>query len=238
MGNSCIYPSGTDSRLLNEIEGIMQKIYSELYIDRYLDYQSSVLLCRMFQSTKRKLPDLSGSMGKRSIIIGPYKISGNLPDIDQNTTVIVAGSSIMNYDLREPPNFIVTDMDGDLDKVFVYSSMGSTVVFHAHGDNISAIIDNFSRINGPIIPSCQVYDHADVNNFGGFTDGDRSVFFANFLKSPRIDIYGFKMDDPIAKSHDLVETKRKKLEFAWDLIDFLKDYRSPAYGQQNIIFHE
>ena len=121
-----------------------------------------------------------------------------------------------HYNLPEPPAFIVTDLDGNLEKLFSYSGTGSTVVLHAHGDNIPRIIDYFSKIKGPIIPSSQVYKHPPVNNFGGFTDGDRSVFFANFLGSPQIDIYGFNLEDPIAKSKALLETKRKKLEFAED----------------------
>ncbi len=237
MENSCIYPSGLDKKLLSEIEKTMQKIFSQLAIDRYLDYQSSVLLCRMLQSARRKLPDLSNFIGKSSVIIGPYNLSGNRPKIDQGTTVIVAGSSVESYNLPEPPAFIVTDLDGDTEKLFSYSGSGSTVVLHAHGDNIHKIIEYFSEIKGPIIPSCQVYDHAPVNNFGGFTDGDRSVFFANFLGSPKIDVYGFNLEDPIAKSKDLLEIKRKKLKFAGELIGFLEAYRSRIYGDQNIIFH-
>ena len=237
MENSCIYTSGLDNKLLSEIENIMQKIFSQLAIDRYLDYQSSVLLCRMFQSARRKLPDLSNFIGKPSVIIGPYNLSGGMPKIDSGTTVIVAGSSVENYNLPEPPAFIVTDLDGNLEKLFSYSGTGSTVVLHAHGDNIPRIIDYFSKIKGPIIPSCQVYIHPPANNFGGFTDGDRSVFFANFLGSPQIDIYGFNLEDPIAKSKPLLETKRKKLKFAGELIGFLETYRSRTYGDQNITFH-
>ena len=238
MENRCIYGSGKDEKLLSEIENIMQKIFSQLAIDRYLDFQSSVLLCRMFQSAGRRLPDLTNFVGKPSIIIGPHKIGANLQNINIGTTVIVAGSSVENYNLSRVPDFIVTDLDGDPEKLFSYSGRGSTVVLHAHGDNIPKIIEYFPEIKGPIIPSCQVYDHVAVNNFGGFTDGDRSAFFANFLGSPQIDIFGFNFEKPIAKSLDLLETKRKKLEFAEELIGFLMAYRLRTYGDKNITFHQ
>ncbi len=67
-----------------------------------------------------------------------------------------------------------------MEDIIKVSQMGSIVVFHAHGDNMSKLreyVPQLMKIIGTT-PSRPPYG---LHNFGGFTDGDRCVFLAKYL---------------------------------------------------------
>jgi hypothetical protein len=67
----------------------------------------------------------------------------------------------------------------------------------------------------------------NVYNFGGFTDGDRSVFLAEEMKAKSITLIGMDLDNiPRKFSSDNefeidVDLKRRKLKFAKRLLEML-----------------
>ncbi len=92
---------------------------------------------------------------------------------------------------------------------------------------ISVYVPMFSRILG----TCQTEPPLDVvYNFGGFTDGDRAAFLAEELGAREITLVGFdfgtvvgRWSKPRLKEHSPVwESKRKKFEFAKELLDWLE----------------
>ncbi len=136
----------------------------------------------------------------------------------------IAADGATSYLLRKSiiPDVVVTDLDGRIEDLYNANSRGSIMVIHAHGDNIDKIkahVPRFSRV----IPTCQCKPFARLQNFGGFTDGDRAVFMAEHFKAREILLYGmdfgevggysFSEDTPI---------KRKKLKWGERLIDYVR----------------
>lgn len=209
-------------------------ISSELCLDGFLDKESAILLNTEFLVLRRRLPDLSEFIGRDSVIVGPAKIDKTKLSINDSDVVIVSGSGVNNYDMERRPDFIVTDLDGDLATLTRFSRSGSTCLVHAHGDNLEQIMHAFEICPGPVIPTCQVESLGYTTNFGGFTDGDRSAFFAHFLGSRKITIIGFDFNSPIANGRTDVETKKKKLRWAKSLLSDLYQVRLQRYGRDNI----
>ena len=85
-----------------------------------------------------------------------------------------------------------------------------------------------------IIFTCQVEPNDNIINPGGFTDGDRILFFLKSLLSAshRIFLIGMDFIDKVGKyskikyqkNHKASKIKKKKLKFAANLIDWLYDY--------------
>jgi|YelNatPaOPRAMG01_1025707.scaffolds.fasta_scaffold05323_14 uncharacterized Rossmann fold enzyme len=211
-----------------------QRIVRDLSLDVFLDKESAVLLNTEYLVLRRSLPDLSRFIGRDSVIVGPAKIDKARLSINDSEVVIVSGSAVSNYDSERQPDFVVTDLDGDLAKLTRFSRSGSICLVHAHGDNIEQIMHAFEICPGPVIPTCQIESFGYTTNFAGFTDGDRSAFFAHFLGSRKIRILGFDFNSPIVKSRTEMETKMKKLQWARSLLSDLYDIRVQRYGRDNI----
>lgn len=126
------------------------------------------------------------------------------------------------------PDVIVTDLDGKVSDQIKANFNGSIVLIHAHGDNMEQIKKYVSKFKGEIVGTTQIdpapYEH--VNNFGGFTDGDRAVFLAAHFNAKEISLIGFDFDDKIGmysfpKNKDK-NLKLKKLKWCKYLIELLK----------------
>ncbi len=114
------------------------------------------------------------------------------------------------------PDIIVTDLDGIDDYAILKNIEGTILVVHAHGDNIPQIKTWVSKFSGPVILTTQnkpFTDEISIYNFGGFTDGDRAVFFALSTGARSVDLAGFDLDDT-----DVTPIKRGKLIFARRLL--------------------
>jgi uncharacterized Rossmann fold enzyme len=80
---------------------------------------------------------------------------------------------------------------------------------------------------GKVIGTTQVMPADNVYNFGGFTDGDRSVFLAEEMKAKSITLVGMDFDNTPRKfSSDKdvdidMDLKRRKLKFAKRLLEML-----------------
>lgn len=215
-------------------DDIFSRIYKDLSLDGFLDKASAILLDTEFLVSRRKIPDLSAFIGRDAVIIGPAKLDRARLKIRDSDIVIVSGSAVENFVSERQPDFIVTDLDGDLGMLTKFSGSGSICLVHAHGDNIEQIMHAFEICPGPVIPTCQVESLGYTTNFGGFTDGDRSGFFAHFLGSRKITIYGFDFNSPIVKPGIDIEVKRKKLEFARTMLSEIYKIRLERYGKDNI----
>ncbi|MEM4914170.1 MAG: 6-hydroxymethylpterin diphosphokinase MptE-like protein [Desulfurococcaceae archaeon] len=123
------------------------------------------------------------------------------------------------------PHLVVSDLDGDFNSIKKASSMGSIVVTHAHGDNISKL-RRVLELEGPVIGSTQVEPRPHVHNFGGFTDGDRALYILYHAGYRRIILAGFNFDEPhVCPGKVVVDyaVKKKKLDVAKWLISLLED---------------
>ena len=83
------------------------------------------------------------------------------------------------------PDLIFSDLDGlNYNQIDKYLKQHSTIIIHGHGDNIEkihAFKPLLSASNENIICTTQVESRYPIINPGGFTDGDRSVYFCHNL---------------------------------------------------------
>lgn len=212
------------------------EIVADLGLDHYLDIQSAVLLNVQFITSRRKIPDISKFMGRNSLIIGPSDYKQSDLNIPEEENLIISDSAVDRYTGERKPDFIVTDLDGNLEKITQFSRDGTICLIHAHGDNIDRIMHALEICPGPVIPTCQVDIGGMAINIGGFTDGDRSAYFAHLLGSGRIRIAGYNFDTPERKPGTDPEIKKRKLAWARLLLSDLYQLRMGKYGKENITY--
>lgn len=147
--------------------------------------------------------------------------------------VLIAADGATSALLEENiiPDIIVTDLDGNMVDIFWSNNHGSVLYVHAHGDNIEKIETYLEKLD-KIIPTCQCKSFGNLENYGGFTDGDRAVHIAAYsLHSQKIILAGMDFGD-IITNYSRPEIgvsfqkadffKKKKLSYAEKLIDSLK----------------
>jgi len=124
------------------------------------------------------------------------------------------------------PDIVVTDLDGSFKAIFKAALNGAVVVLHAHGDNILALRKYLDKLLPYSTFTTQLEPEGCLENFGGFTDGDRAVFLALKYGASRIflvamdfgEIVG-KYSKPWLKSNVKVwEFKKKKFKIAKTLL--------------------
>ena len=119
------------------------------------------------------------------------------------------------------PSIIVTDLDAENIEAEVDASrVGAVVLVHAHGDNVPVVRDVVPRLEN-LIGTTQAAPLTNVHNFGGFTDGDRAVFLADYFDAADIKLIGFDFKDP-----NVSDLKKKKLVWAERLIEMVFKTRS------------
>lgn len=131
------------------------------------------------------------------------------------------------------PDIVVTDLDGAPAALQKAEKMGAIMVVHAHGDNtemLKKLVPKFKKIIG----TTQVMPVDNVYNFGGFTDGDRSVFLAEEFGAKSIVLVGMDFGSVIGKySKQQVadpELKKRKMQAGKKLLEMLaKQSRSRLF---------
>lgn len=146
-----------------------------------------------------------------------------------NKCVLVAAdgatSALLNFGVV--PQLVVTDLDGKISDLAKAQKMGSVLVIHAHGDNMDVLRKTVPKF-GKVLGTTQVKPVKRVYNFGGFTDGDRSIFLSEKFGAKKIVLAGMdfgvvvgKYSKPDFKSNFKASTfKRKKLQIAKKLIEW------------------
>lgn len=142
------------------------------------------------------------------------------------------GSSILLREKGIHLEAIFSDLDGITKNEFNYADF---LIVHAHGDNLEKIAHFRENIvDFPnIIGTTQVEPIDNVINPGGFTDGDRILYFIRALLQPHNILYLIGMDfgDIIGKyskpsfteHYRGTPSKLKKLRYAVKLIEWLKE---------------
>ena len=116
-----------------------------------------------------------------------------------------------------------TDLDGDENTIKKISKKKSIFVVHAHGDNIEKL-QMVKKIKN-CIGTTQTEPFNKIQNFGGFTDGDRGVFLANHFEAKKIILFGMDFGKRIGKFSNTKksdrDTKLKKLKIGEELLIWL-----------------
>mgnify|MGYP005634521991 CR=1 FL=1 len=220
-----------------EIANIMG--YEIAYDRKATEISARILKAHRIEPPLNELHEL---LSGRPVIIfgaGPSldeKMDGLLqisPKISEKFTLIAADGATQAFVERgRVPHIVVTDLDGDIGSLLYSAEKGSIIAVHAHGDNIEKITQYMEEIISAtklIIGTTQVEPIPPLQNFGGFTDGDRAVFMASNYDAAPIILVGMDFGKVVGKrskpwlTHDIVAWKDKlrKLEIAYELVSWL-----------------
>ena len=202
-------------------------ILKELNYSEKKDKESALILDSILKKTDtikkvRKLIE-----GKTIFVIGSGpSLSIALPKLKklEKSIKIAADSSLKPLvDNGIIPDIIVTDLDGNEDTIKKIAKTKSIFVIHAHGDNIEKL--QMVKKMKNCIGTTQTNPFNKVQNFGGFTDGDRGVFLASYFNAKKIILFGMDFGNQIGKFSNTKKsdrkTKLKKLEIGRDLLIWL-----------------
>ncbi len=226
------------------------KIMNDFKFDYSKDVEARDLLSQIF-TRKEKNWDLENVISsfknlvqeKSCIIIygcGPSLETTTLNLLKNNTrqffnkciNLAANGSSILLKENEIPIDGIFTDLDGITKDEFKHAKFN---IIHAHGDNIEKLkyFENDIIRFQNIIGTTQVEPSENILNPGGFTDGDRILFFLRTLLLPEQKIFFIGMDfqDIVGKYSKLKinkhqkanPIKKKKLKYALQLIEWIQD---------------
>ena len=164
--------------------------------------------------------------GKTVFIIGAGpSLSKSLVHIKKckNITKIVADGAVralLEKGIR--PDILVTDLDGDLESIKKIGRTQIPILVHAHGDNYDKL--EIVKMISNVVGTTQTEEIGKIKNFGGFTDGDRCVFLANFFNAKKIVLIGMDFGKEIGKysKHKVIDrrTKIKKLKFGKMILEW------------------
>ncbi len=171
-------------------------------------------------------------------------IENNELNLLKNSTIISAdGAAVFLDEIGLRSNLIFTDLDGiPLEDFSRYVDKTDFMVVHAHGDNIRKLnkVSEILKKSKNIIGTTQVEPESIILNPGGFTDGDRIVFFIKNLLIPSQiqfligmdfgNIVGRYSKPDISKNERATLSKVKKLEYAKKLLEWiLKNSKNKTY---------
>jgi uncharacterized Rossmann fold enzyme len=214
-----------------------EKFYIEILRDfgfsRDADENSAKRLHDSLKGRSASLTDLKQLIDGKDVWV-----VGNAPSLEKDLdiaeldgTIIAADDAVSVLAAKGiRPHIIVSDLDGDIEDIIKANRQGAIVLIHAHGDNIEEIERQTSRFSGCVMGTTQSAPFDDIQNFGGFTDGDRGVFLADHFHARTITLLGFDFEN-INPEKD-AEGKLRKLEWAYILIESLNNpviaYWSPS----------
>ncbi len=201
-----------------EWEPVYKLILKDMGFDRNEDERAAILLSRILETKREKNEVLEIDAlrrtieGKDILVCGKApKLEDEIKNVEPEKYVIIAADGATSIMMRQgvTPDIIVTDLDGNVEDE---ARAGAIMVVHAHGDNMEALRKEVPGLKR-VIGTTQSKPIKYVYNFGGFTDGDRSVFLAKEMGARSIRLIGFDFKD-----ENVTPLKKKKLVWAEKLI--------------------
>ncbi|MDW7977508.1 MAG: DUF115 domain-containing protein [Candidatus Caldarchaeum sp.] len=215
---------------------LYHQICLELSIDPSKDLQAALLLSELIKNRSLTRRDLH-FIHKHSCAV----VFGAGPSLDKDLddfleevglskvlTVAADGACGAFLERNVKPDIVVTDLDGGDGVLLEAAHAGSLLVVHAHGDNVDRIKQLVPALPNRVLGTTQTEPVGVLDNFGGFTDGDRAVYMCEELGVKNIAIAGMDFEGVAgrhSKPHPLSETemerKRRKLQIAKRLLTHL-----------------
>ncbi|WP_327051755.1 6-hydroxymethylpterin diphosphokinase MptE-like protein [Halomicrococcus gelatinilyticus] len=151
-------------------------------------------------------------------------------EVDQaaDADVVVAASTAADVllDAGVAVDCMVTDLDKNPDTARYLTERGVPVAAHAHGDNLGGVREHVPTFDHDhVLATTQAAPRGPVENFGGFTDGDRAAFLADHFDAAELVFPGWDLDDP-----DVGRVKAKKLRWAERLLRWLERRRGERFA--------
>jgi 2-amino-4-hydroxy-6-hydroxymethyldihydropteridine diphosphokinase len=208
------------------------EILDEFGYDEKNDFESAKVLNSLLKS-KFPLKKLREKIEDQNVFVigaGPSLLS-SIPFLKKYnlvTKIVADGAVKALIDNKIFPNILVTDLDGDEGSLKKIGKGKTIMIVHAHGDNLKKLemVKKFKNCIG----TTETKSFGKINNFGGFTDGDRSVFLAKHFGAKKIILFGMDFGNKIGRySKEKIPsklTKIKKLSRGKKLLEWLASKNS------------
>jgi len=184
-------------------------ILKEFKYDEKKDKESAIILNSILKRSTINNEILNLIKNKTVFVIGSGpSLSTAIPKLKnlKKSIKIAADSSVKPLvDNGIIPDIVITDLDGDENSLKKIATK-SIFVVHAHGDNINKL--KFSKKFKKCIGTTQSKPFSKIQNFGGFTDGDRGVFLANHFGAKKIILFGMDFGERIGKYSNTKKSER------------------------------
>ena len=206
------------------------EILKEFKYSEKNDTKSAILLNSILKKSNvnKKIIDLV--KGKTVFVIGSGpSLSLAIPKLKNYKKIVKIAADSSIKPLVENgiiPDIVVTDLDGDENSLKKIGKTNSIFVVHAHGDNIEKLelVKKFKNCIG----TTQSTPFSKIENFGGFTDGDRGIFLANYFQAKKIILFGMDFGEQIGKFSKTKKSERKiklmKLKRGKSLLEWLSTF--------------
>lgn len=207
-------------------ERYYMEILREFGFDRKEDERAAGILSELLKGKNLTNDDaLQGLMTDKIVAVagGAGHLERALRE-EPSWEVLIAADGTTTTLMRNEivPDIIVTDLDGTMEDQLEANRRGAIVAVHAHGDNIPKIEKYVPRLTGRIVATVQCRPFGSLNNFGGFTDGDRAAIMAAHFNARGIRLLGFDFDVVGDKPGSDRNVKKGKLRWARRLIDSIE----------------
>jgi hypothetical protein len=186
------------------------EIRKEFNYSEKKDIESAVILNSIIKNSNINEKIINLIKDKTVFVIGSGpSLSTAIPVLKnfKKTIKIAADSSVKLLVENEIiPDIVITDLDGD-ESTLKKIGKKSIFIVHAHGDNIEKLefVKKFTKCIG----TTQSNPFEKIQNFGGFTDGDRGVFLANHFDAKKIVLFGMDFGEKIGRHSNTKKSERK-----------------------------
>ena len=186
------------------------EIRKEFNYSEKKDIESAVILNSIIKNSNINEKIINLIKDKTVFVIGSGpSLSTAIPVLKnfKKTIKIAADSSVkLLVDNGIIPDIVITDLDGD-ESILKKIGKKSIFIVHAHGDNVEKL--EFAKKFTKCIGTTQSNPFEKIQNFGGFTDGDRGVFLANHFDAKKIVLFGMDFGEKIGRHSNTKKSERK-----------------------------
>jgi len=202
-------------------------ILKEFKYSKKKDKESAIILDSILKRSNVNQKIIKLVKGKTVFVIGSGpSLSTAIPRLKNFKKLVKISADSSVKPLVENgiiPDIVITDLDGDENTLKKIAKTKSIFVVHAHGDNIEKL--EFAKNFKNCIGTTQTKSFNKIQSFGGFTDGDRSVFLASYYEAKKIVLFGMDFGDRIGKFSNTKQSERKtklmKLKRGKSLLEWL-----------------
>lgn len=182
-------------------EAKYKKILKEFNYNGKRDFEAAKFLNAILK-TSFPIKKLEEKIKGKTVFVigaGPSLDSsiGSIKKFPNVTKIVADGATKALLQNNITPDVVVTDLDGNIEFLKKASVMDSIMVVHAHGDNIEKLllVLNFKNCLG----TTEGKPFDKIRNFGGFTDGDRSVFLAEYFDAKKVILFGMDFGNRVGR---------------------------------------
>ncbi len=175
-------------------------ILKEFNYIRKRDYEAAKFLNSLLK-TPFPLKKLEQKIKNKTVFVigaGPSLASSinSIKKFSSVTKIVADGATKALLKNKITPDIVVTDLDGGIE-FLKKASTNAVMVVHAHGDNIEKLpmVLNFRNCLG----TTEGRSFDKIQNFGGFTDGDRCVFLSRYFGAKKIILFGMDFGNKIGR---------------------------------------